>query len=53
MVEAIPFQLLLAAKGKPLDRKLLRSVATIITPDTIMSWYRRRIASRWTYHKRR
>jgi len=31
----------LAAKGKPLGRKLLRSIATIVTPDTILAWHRR------------
>jgi hypothetical protein len=41
----------LAAKGKPLGRKLLSMVATMVTPDTIMAWYRRRIASKWTYSR--
>jgi hypothetical protein len=39
----------LAAKGKPLGHKLLSKVATVVTPDTIMAWYRRLIASKWTY----
>ena len=28
----------LAAKGKPLGRKVLRTIATIVTPDTILEW---------------
>jgi hypothetical protein len=39
----------LAAKGKMLGRKLLEEVATIVTPDTILRWYRRFIARTWTY----
>ena len=43
----------LAAKGKPLGRKLLRTIATIVTPDTILAWHRRLISAKWTYpHKR-
>jgi len=43
----------LAAKGKPLGRKALRQIATIVTPDTILAWHRRLIAAKWTYpHKR-
>ena len=28
----------LAAKGKPLGRKALAQIATIVTPDTILAW---------------
>ncbi|UCH84954.1 MAG: transposase [Candidatus Latescibacterota bacterium] len=43
----------LAAKGKPLGRKALRKIATIVTPDTILAWHRKLIAVKWTYpHKR-
>jgi hypothetical protein len=31
----------LAAKGQRLGRRVLRQVATIVTPDTILRWYRR------------
>ena len=37
------------AKGKPLGRRVLSQVATIVSPDTIMAWYRRLITSKWTY----
>ncbi len=30
----------LAVKGKVLGRKLLRGLATIVTPDTILRWHR-------------
>lgn len=29
----------LAAKGKPLSRRMLDRVATIVTPDTILRWH--------------
>ena len=43
----------MAAKGKLLGRKLLTQVATIVTPDTLLGWYRRLIAAKWTYQERR
>ena len=43
----------LAAKGKPLGRKALRKIATILTPETILGWHRRLIAAKWTYPHRR
>jgi len=36
----------LAAKGKPLGRKVLDTIATIVTPDTILAWHRRLIAAK-------
>tara|TARA_R110002072_G_scaffold27804_1_gene90150 strand:+ start:154 stop:1221 length:1068 start_codon:yes stop_codon:yes gene_type:complete len=44
----------LAAKGKPLGRRLLDKFATIVTPDTILRWHRKLIAEHHTYpHKNR
>src|SRR3989442_3701959 len=43
----------LAAKGQPLDRRILRQVATIVTPDTILRWHRRLIARKWTFAPKR
>ena len=43
----------LAVKGKVLGRKVLEQVATIVTPDTIMAWYRKLIARKWDYSARR
>jgi transposase InsO family protein len=44
---------LLAAKGKALGRSVLSAIATIVTPDTILGWYRRLIARKWDYSGRR
>jgi hypothetical protein len=38
----------LAAKGAALGRRLLDRIATVVTPDTILRWHRRRIATKWT-----
>jgi putative transposase len=43
----------LAAKGQRLGRRVLRQAATIVTPDTILRWYRRLIAQKWTSEDRR
>jgi transposase InsO family protein len=43
----------LALKGKALGRSALEKVANIVTPDTIMAWYRRLIARKWDYSSRR
>jgi hypothetical protein len=38
----------LAVKGQRFGRQVLRQVATIVTPDTILRWYRRLIAGTFT-----
>src|SRR6266567_607140 len=43
----------LAAKGQPLGRRILRQVATIVTPDTILRWHRQLIARKWTFTPKR
>jgi putative transposase len=42
----------LAAKGIRLGRRVLHQVASIVSPDTILRWHRRLIASKWTYPKK-
>ena len=42
----------LAAKGQPLGRRVLRRIATIVTPDTILAWHRRLIAAKWTFSRK-
>ncbi len=43
----------LAAKGKPLGRRLLEAVATLVTPETILGWYRDLIARQYDGSPRR
>jgi hypothetical protein len=43
----------LAVKGKALGRKALQRVASIVTPDTILTWHRKLIAQKWDYSSRR
>ena len=43
----------LAVKGKALGRKVLSEVAGIVTPDTILAWYRRLVARKYDGSKKR
>ena len=43
----------LAVKGMALGRKVLREVAGIVTPDTILAWYRRLVARKYDGSKKR
>jgi hypothetical protein len=43
----------LAAKGHRLGGLVLREVATIVTPDTILRWHRQVIVRKWTHERRR
>jgi putative transposase len=43
----------LAARGRRLGRRVLRQVATIVTPDTILRWHRQLIARKWTFMPKR
>jgi putative transposase len=41
----------LARRGQRVGRRVLRQIATIATPDTILRWHRQLIARKWTYAK--
>ena len=43
----------LALRGKRLGRRALTQVAGIVTPDTILRWYRQRIAKKYDGRARR
>ena len=43
----------LAVKGKAIGRKALGQVAGIVTPDTILRWYRQLVAKKYDGAKRR
>jgi putative transposase len=43
----------LAAKAKTLGRRVLRDVATIVTPDTLLAWHRTLIAKKYDGSARR
>ncbi len=43
----------LAVRGHRLGRRVLRQIASVVTPDTILRWHRQLIVRKWTYaHKR-
>jgi hypothetical protein len=37
-----------AIRGKALGRALLKGIATLVQPDTILDWHRRLVAKKWT-----
>ena len=43
----------LAVLGRRLGRGVLREVATLVTPETILRWHRELVARKWTYARRR
>src|SRR5215831_9945649 len=43
----------LAAKAKGIGRKLLREMATIVTPETLLAWHRKLIAQKYDGSARR
>jgi len=43
----------LARKARALGRKVLTELETLVTPDTLLRWYRELVASKWNYSQRR
>src|SRR5262249_49795734 len=43
----------LAVKGEALGRKALSAITTIVTPDTILHWYRELVAAKWDHSQKR
>ena len=43
----------LAAKAKGLKRRVLREIATIVSPETLLRWHRRLIAQKYDGSKKR
>jgi putative transposase len=43
----------LARKAQALGRQVLNELATLVTPDTLLRWYRELVASKWNYSHRR
>src|ERR1700736_448871 len=43
----------LARKARSLGRKVLNELETLVTPDTLLRWYRELVARKWDYSHRR
>jgi putative transposase len=43
----------LAVRGHRLGRQVLRQIASVVTPDTILRWHRQLIVRKWTYANNR
>lgn len=43
----------LARKAQVLGRRVLNRLETLVTPDTLLRWYRELVASKWNYSHRR
>jgi hypothetical protein len=43
----------LARKAQALGRKVLNELETLVTPDTLLRWYRELVACKWNYSHRR
>jgi putative transposase len=43
----------LARKAQALGRKVLNELETLVTPDTLLRWYRELVATQWNYSHRR
>ena len=43
----------LAVRGHRLGRRVLRQIASVVTPDTILRWHRQLIVRKWTYAQSR
>ena len=43
----------LARKAQALGRKVLNELETLVTPDTLLRWYRELVAFKWNYSHRR
>jgi putative transposase len=43
----------LAARAKTLGRRVLRDIATVVTPDTLLAWHRALIATKYDGSTRR
>lgn len=41
----------LARKAQALGRKVLNELETLVTPDTLLRWYRELVTSKWNYSR--